>query len=591
MEDPVYSTYCNTGGGEDWSWLDYGNVRFIGYPEPWADSWRTWTTKVDPIMSQAQNDPNIQYIIVFGHRPAWSSGYHHGESALATAVTSLHSKYSKFVLQLSGHSHNYERTDPSKTGGVINITSGGGGGGLENGSCSNGWNPVNSSCSPPDWSVARLMHYGYLKLSVGTSGITGQYICGPGGGETYVDSCTQGSIADTFTIGSPVTPPTDARPTVSLTKPADGTTVAAGTSVAIAGVAGDDKSLSKVDVKVDGSVITTFTGSAASSFSTSWTAASGTHTITATATDSANQTTTATLTITVSAAGGTPCTVPSTDYGIVSLTANVTASGSYRIWSRMAAASSTANSYFLEIDGSKCYTVGGSSVPVYSTSQPFTNDASNWIAKTTASQFVDVNLASGNHSVKIIGNSNGVLIDRLILTQDTSCMPTGNGDNCANPKDTVAPVVSITFPASGATIAATTTVQAQATDDTLVTKVEFYIDGLLRGSDATAATGNIYTYGLDPSTLSNGSHTLTAKAYDAALNSAASSPVTINIGSTPPATKTGDINSDGSVNFLDFSLLASKYGQSGAALGRSDINADGKVDFLDFSILAGQYGT
>lgn len=55
--------------------------------------------------------------------------------------------------------------------------------------------------------------------------------------------------------------------------------------------------------------------------------------------------------------------------------------------------------------------------------------------------------------------------------------------------------------------------------------------------------------------------------------------------------KSADINEDGVVDYLDFSNLASQYGQSGAGLGRSDINLDGKVDYLDFSILAGQYGT
>jgi hypothetical protein len=53
-----------------------------------------------------------------------------------------------------------------------------------------------------------------------------------------------------------------------------------------------------------------------------------------------------------------------------------------------------------------------------------------------------------------------------------------------------------------------------------------------------------------------------------------------------------DINTDGTVNFLDFSVLSSKYGQSGsvATLGRSDINTDGTVNFLDFSVLASNYG-
>lgn len=52
-----------------------------------------------------------------------------------------------------------------------------------------------------------------------------------------------------------------------------------------------------------------------------------------------------------------------------------------------------------------------------------------------------------------------------------------------------------------------------------------------------------------------------------------------------------DINEDGHINLLDLSLLANKYGQSGANLGRANINGDGKVDLLDLSILASNYGS
>lgn len=317
----------------------------------------------------------------------------------------------------------------------------------------------------------------------------------------------------------------------------------------------------------------------------------GSHTVTATATDSTNQTTTDTATITVAAPGGQPCTLPSTDYGVASLTTTVASSGSYRIWTRMAAASTTANTYLLEVDGSSCYTVGGSSVPVYASNatQHFANNSSNWIAKTTSGSFIDTTLSSGSHTIRLIGNTGGVLLDRLILTADTSCTPSGTGDNCANPTDTTNPVVSITSPASGTTLTTTTTIQATATDNTAVTKVEFYVDGALKGTDTTASTGSSYSYALDPSTLANGTHSLTAKAYDAAGNTATSNAVSISVGSAP-APIPGDINGDGKVDYLDLSALAGKYGQSGSNLGSADINGDGHVNFLDFSLLASHYG-
>jgi hypothetical protein len=288
------------------------------------------------------------------------------------------------------------------------------------------------------------------------------------------------------------------------------------------------------------------------------------------------------------------CTAPATDYGTVDLSVSIPVAGTYRIWTRMAgpSPSSSGNNYLLQIDSSSCYGVGGTSVPVYASGATtyFANNTTNWISTTTSSTTVDVSFTVGTHALKLIGNADGVVVDRLILTQDTTCTPTGTGDNCANPPDTTAPVVSISSPAQSTAITTTTTVTAVATDNVAVSKVEFYVDGVLKATDTTAGTGNTYTYSLNPVGLTIGSHSLTAKAYDAIPNSATSSAVSVTVPSTiyNPA----DINTDGSVGFLDFSLLSSKYGQTGtpATLGRSDINADGSVGFLDFSIIASNYG-
>lgn len=234
---------------------------------------------------------------------------------------------------------------------------------------------------------------------------------------------------------------------------------------------------------------------------------------------------------TVSAAA---CAAPSTDYGTVSgLSVNVTTAGSYRVWSRMAAANTTDNTYLLEIDGNTCYTVGGSSVPTYTggASTHFKNDTTNWMSKTSSGTQIDVTLSSGTHTIKLIGNAPDVFLDRLIMTQDKACVPSGTGENCANPPDTTSPVVSISSPANNATISSTTSVSANATDDVSVTKVEFYVDSSLKSTD----TSSPYTYSFDPSSYSVGSHQLVAKAFDGAGNSATSSVVTVNVpDSTPP---------------------------------------------------------
>lgn len=290
------------------------------------------------------------------------------------------------------------------------------------------------------------------------------------------------------------------------------------------------------------------------------------------------------------AAAAGPCTAPTTDYGTVTQTVNVPGTGTYRIWSRMSAPSSTANTYMLEIDANSCYTIGGSTIPTYASGATtfFANDTSNWISKTSAGTQVDVSLTSGNHTFKLIGNADGVVLDRLVLTQDTSCVPTGTGDNCANPPDTTAPTVSITAPTNGTTISGTTTVSASATDDVAVSKVEFYVDGTLKSTD----TSSPYSFSLLSSSLTTGSHTLTAKAYDTSNNSTTSAAVGVTVGAGSGLIAE-DINQDGHVTIADFNILAANYGKSGASITntRADIDGNGTVNIADFNRLAAKYGT
>ena len=127
------------------------------------------------------------------------------------------------------------------------------------------------------------------------------------------------------------------------------------------------------------------------------------------------------------------CTPPSTDYGTVTLSANVTATKTYRIWTRMAAPDTTHTTYLLQVDTASCYTVGGSAVPTYASGSNarFKSGKTNWISKTNAGSYIDVPLSSGSHTLKLIGTSDGVVIDRVIVTADTACEPTGAGTNCA----------------------------------------------------------------------------------------------------------------------------------------------------------------
>ncbi len=87
------------------------------------------------------------------------------------------------------------------------------------------------------------------------------------------------------------------------------------------------------------------------------------------------------------------------------------------------------------------------------------------------------------------------------------------------------PTVSITTPATNTTISGTVSVTASATDNVGVTKVEFYLNGVLQTSDASTP----YVYSLNTTSLASGTYTLMAKAYDAAGNVAQSSNVTVTV--------------------------------------------------------------
>ena len=110
--------------------------------------------------------------------------------------------------------------------------------------------------------------------------------------------------------------------------------------------------------------------------------------------------------------------------------------------------------------------------------------------------------------------------------------------NIATTGDTQPPTVSLTSPAAGATFtsAQTLTLAASAADNVGVTRVEFFDGTTLLGTDTTTP----YTFGWSISTSDNGTHALTAKAYDAAGNSAISpaKSVTINVATTGGGTAT-----------------------------------------------------
>ncbi len=104
-------------------------------------------------------------------------------------------------------------------------------------------------------------------------------------------------------------------------------------------------------------------------------------------------------------------------------TVEVDLTGTYRVWSRISNPEGLASSYLLEIDGGDCIAVGGIVNPA---------DTWTWINYKDGNEtsFIDIELTAGSHDIKMVGNSQGVTLDRLLFMPDDSCTPVGMGDSC-----------------------------------------------------------------------------------------------------------------------------------------------------------------
>jgi|WetSurSiteA1Bulk_404760.scaffolds.fasta_scaffold00006_22 Zn-dependent metalloprotease len=127
--------------------------------------------------------------------------------------------------------------------------------------------------------------------------------------------------------------------------------------------------------------------------------------------------------------------------------------------------------------------------------------------------------------------STGFILDKVNLTVSGS----SNGDNPPNAS------------ASESGSRGVITLSATATDDVGITKVEFYVDDVLKGSD----TSSPYSMTLDSTSLTDGTHSLVVKAYDTAGQIGTSTPVTfsINNANTTPVISVTEIGSSGTISF------------------------------------------
>lgn len=232
------------------------------------------------------------------------------------------------------------------------------------------------------------------------------------------------------------------------------------------------------------------------------------------------------------ASAQTSCPAQDTSRGVVTSKFNVAAPGSYQVWARMSAQSATNDSFILEVDNTTCGVVmGDTSVPT--TGWKWVNYRGG-----TTTNTVSVSLTAGEHNLKLIGREDGVKVDRvLFVPTEANCIPqdADKGNSCAGTFDTEAPKTAITAPTSGQTFGGTFTLQATASDDVGVTRVEFYAGNTRLGTGDTTAP---YTATLNTTSGSypNGSYSFTTIAYDASGKQTRSTAVNATIYNAPTDT-------------------------------------------------------
>ncbi|HYH99051.1 Ig-like domain-containing protein [Hyalangium sp.] len=282
------------------------------------------------------------------------------------------------------------------------------------------------------------------------------------------------------TVARDTTPPSS-----SITSPTSGSTLAG--TVIISANATDDILVSKVEFLLDGTLIG---ARAFAPYSFSWdtrTAANGSHTLTTRATDSSGNVATSSEVMVTA------------DNDFIAPTVSITspANGATVLGTVPIQVSATddkgVSSVRLRVNG----VASGTSFTV-----PY---VFSWNSRS---------FPNGTHTLTVEASD-------ATGNKGTSAPITVTVDN-----DTTAPSVAITSPASGAAVAGMVSLQADATDNTGVAQVDFFVNGLLLAGDTTAP----FSVDWDSDLEANGSYTLTAKAYDAVGNVAASAavPVTVN---------------------------------------------------------------
>jgi hypothetical protein len=140
--------------------------------------------------------------------------------------------------------------------------------------------------------------------------------------------------------------------------------------------------------------------------------------------------------------------------------------------------------------------------------------------------------------------------------------------------DTTAPAASISAPLNGATVSGVVNVAFSGSDNAGVAGLELFIDGTL----ASSVSGASGTFSWDTTAVSNGSHSIFVKAYDAAGNAGTSTTVAVTVNNIPPDTTapTVQINSPANGSKVSKNVKISVSANDNVGVTSIDLYIDGK---------------
>jgi hypothetical protein len=167
----------------------------------------------------------------------------------------------------------------------------------------------------------------------------------------------------------------------------------------------------------------------------------------------------------------------------------------------------------------------------------------------------------------------------LLIANGVSYIANGSGGGGGG-GDTTAPTVSVTAPTNGSTVSGTVSVNATASDNVGVSKVEFYVDGALRSTDTTSP----YSYSWDTTAFANSSHTIVAKAYDAANNIGTSSTITVtvnNAGGGDTTAPTVSVTSPTNGSTVSGTITITATASDNVGVSKVEIYVDGSLRTTD----------